>query len=142
MTDKEPLEVTAGFVVRDGLVLLARRRPGDVRGGLWEFPGGMVEPGETPAQALARELSEELGIQVEVGEELAIATHAYPDCNIRLRLFRCRILSGEPQPLGCAEVRWVDLAELERLPLAPADEKLLRRLKEAGEVLGGDIRWT
>ena len=134
--------VVAAFLPQDERVLLARRRPDDARGGLWEFPGGKVEFGETPAQALARELSEELGIQVEVGEELAIAAHAYPDCKIRLHLFRCRILSGDPQPLGCAEVRWAGLAELERLPLAPADEKLLRRLKEAGEFSGGDIRWT
>ena len=136
------LVVAAALIEREGKVLLAQRHQGDEQGGLWEFPGGKVEFGETPAQALARELSEELGIQVEVGEELAIATHAYPDCKIRLHLFRCRILSGDPQPLGCAEVRWAGLAELERLPLAPADEKLLRRLKEAGEFSGGDIRWT
>ncbi|HAF70079.1 TPA: 8-oxo-dGTP diphosphatase MutT [Candidatus Acetothermia bacterium] len=134
--------VVAAFLVQGGRVLLSRRRPGDVRGGLWEFPGGKVEPGEPPEEALARELSEELGIRVEVGEELSIATHAYPDCKIRLHLFRCRILSGEPQPLGCAEVRWADLAELKGLPLAPADEKLLGRLREAGKLPGGDTRWT
>jgi len=138
MTDKARLEVTAGFVVRNGLVLLARRRPGDTRGGLWEFPGGRREPGESLRECLARELLEELGVEVEVGEELLQVSHVYPDCEITLHLFTCRLMRGEPRPLGCAEVRWVKPTELGDLDLAPADRVLARRLAEAGKLPLGE----
>ncbi|MGY4707906.1 (deoxy)nucleoside triphosphate pyrophosphohydrolase [Candidatus Bipolaricaulota sp. J31] len=124
--------VAAGLVERGGRVLLAKRLEGDERGGLWEFPGGAVEGGEGLEACLARELREELGIEVEVGEEVASLSHDYGDVEVELHLLRARILRGEPRPLGCAEVRWVTPAEAARLPLAPADRRLL-------SLLGGDV---
>jgi mutator protein MutT len=132
------LEVVAGFIWQQGEVLLARRHQDDRQGGLWEFPGGKLKPGESPAQALMRELKEELGIEVQVGEEISQVEHDYGEVSIRLHLLSASISSGQPTPLGCAEVRWVPGRELEALDLAPADRKLIQRLKQAGILPGGE----
>lgn len=118
--------------MRDGKVLLARRHPGDEHGGRWEFPGGGREQGETIEECLARELREELGIRVRVGEEVARVEHDYGSFSVDLRLFATEILAGRPRPLGCAEVRWVDISGLEMLDLTPADAKLVAQLREKG----------
>ncbi|MGE5554437.1 MAG: 8-oxo-dGTP diphosphatase MutT [Betaproteobacteria bacterium] len=116
------LPVTAGVILRDGQVLLARRGPTGDRAGLWEFPGGKVEAEETAEEALRRELREELAIEVEVGPLLLTVDHDYPDKAIRLLVYACRLVAGEPRPVECAEVRWVDQMELRNYRLAPADE--------------------
>ncbi len=127
----------AGLVLEGGRLLVARRRAGDARGGLWEFPGGAVEPGESPEEALARELREELGIEVEVGEELARIDHDYPDARVGLVLHLCRIAAGRPRTLDCAEVRWVTWGELAGLALAPADRLLAEHLARSGKLPPG-----
>jgi len=124
--------VAAALIEREGKVLLAKRLEGDERGGLWEFPGGAVEEGEGLRECLARELREELGVEAEIGEEVASLSHDYGDVEVELHLLRARIRRGEPRPLGCAGVRWVTFAEATGLPLAPADRRLLGLLGGAG----------
>jgi 8-oxo-dGTP diphosphatase len=89
--------------------------------GAWEFPGGKVELGETPQQALQREIEEELGCEVLVGGLVANTTHVYEDITVDLTTYWCELVSGEPQALEHHDLRWVDPAELESLAWAPAD---------------------
>jgi mutator protein MutT len=126
---KPVIKVAAALILRKGEVLLAKRHRDDAQGGLWEFPGGALEPGESLRECLARELEEELGIQVEVGDEVAAIPYDYGEFVVHLYLFRARIARGEPAPLGCEEVRWVPWEEVEKLPLAPADKELLKLLE-------------
>jgi mutator protein MutT len=123
------VEVVAGLIFRDGTLLITRRPEGSHLAGCWEFPGGKREPGETPSQALVRELHEELGVGVEVGDLIEDISHSYPGKTVRIEFYRCRLVSGEPQPLGCAALRWVKAPELDTLPFPAADAQLLHRLK-------------
>lgn len=126
------LEVAAGLVFRNGKLLITRRYDDAHQGGLWEFPGGKREPDETYEQCLARELREELGTVVEVGQLVDALTHAYPDKVVHLRFYACRWIKHEPEPLGCAEVAWVLPAELNLYQFPAADARLLEvLLKEA-----------
>ena len=111
----------------DGRVLLAQRPQGKAMAGLWEFPGGKIEAGERPEQALIRELGEELGIAVEEAclAPLSFASHAYPDFALLMPLFICRRWTGTPQPLEGQALRWVAPARLRDLPMPPADEPLI-----------------
>ena len=123
-----PVEVAAGLIFRDGKLLIAQRHAGSHLGGLWEFPGGKRRPGETYQQCLERELREELGIYVRVGALLESLTHSYPEKTVHLNFFACSIEQGEPQPLGCQALRWVDRAELCNYEFPAADAQLLKRL--------------
>lgn len=122
------VEVAAGLLEEDGRLLISQRPAGSHLGGLWEFPGGKREAGESWAACLARELREELGIEVEVGAEIGRVRHGYPDRTVEIRFFRCRRLAGEPRPLGVAAVAWVGAADLPRYPFPPADAELVRIL--------------
>ena len=124
------IEVVAALVERDGRFLACRRDTRKARGGMWEFPGGKVEPGETRAQALTRELGEELGVQAEAGAEAAQVVHAYEDVTVRLTLLRAT-LCGEPKRLEHADMRFMTREEAADEPFCPADRRLLRQL--AGE---------
>src|SRR5437870_9892110 len=95
------IEVSAGLVFRDGKLLITRRHADAHLGGLWEFPGGKREADETFEECLARELDEELGIQVVIRELVESLTHQYPDRAVHLKFFRCQWLEHEPQALGC-----------------------------------------
>jgi 8-oxo-dGTP diphosphatase len=128
VTGLAPLAVVAGILVRDGRVLVARRRDDDERGGLWEFPGGALEPGETPAAALARELAEELGVTVRVGPRWGIVTHPYPERPVRLYFHFTDIIAGEPRAADPVEIRWVEPATLAELRFSAADRPLIREL--------------
>lgn len=128
------IRVVAAAIVEDGRVLSARRSPDRARGGRWELPGGKVEPGETDAQALAREIEEELGLRVEVGAELAVSEHAYPDLTVLLVALACRITGGELALRDHDDARWLGPDELDQvawaegdLPLLPAVRALLER---------------
>ena len=124
-------EVTAAALIRDdGRVLVAQRNANDMLGGLWEFPGGKREGDETLAECLAREMREELGVEIEVGEPLTVVEHAYTHFRITLHAFRCRLVSGEPRCLDCAAFRWVTPAELDTLPMSVADRKIARVLQD------------
>jgi len=101
------IEVAAGLVFRQGKLLITQRCPEGHLGGLWEFPGGKRETGETSEACLARELREELGIEVAVRELVESLTHVYPEKTVCLRFYRCRWLEHEPQPIGCVDFKWV-----------------------------------
>src|SRR3989475_13297386 len=96
------VEVAAGLIFRAGKLLITRRHADAHLGGLWEFPGGKREPGETFEQCLARELREELGIEVAVGQLIESLTHQYPDRAVHLKFFRCQWRANEPHPPCCA----------------------------------------
>ncbi len=121
--------IVAAAVILDGeRVLVAQRKEGDVQGLLWEFPGGKVKEGEDPRQALHRELKEELDIDVEVGTIFDINYYEYPHYPVLLLVYRCDLGRGIPKPLGCRDVRWVPVAELENLAMPPADLPILEKL--------------
>jgi mutator protein MutT len=126
------MPVVAGVLRReDGCILLAKRRPGGAHGGLWEFPGGKIEAGETPREALVRELREELGVEVVAGDELLRVEHAYPHLAILLIAVEVRLASGVPRPVQCQELAWVPPGELLSRSLPEADEPIARLLAEA-----------
>jgi mutator protein MutT len=128
-----PIDVVAGVIRReDGQVLITQRLSDDTLGGYWEFPGGKVDPGEELKAALHRELVEELGIETEIGAEIHSIVHAYPDRDVRLYFFDVRIISGEPQKLEVADLRWVTLDELMNYQFPEADLPLLEQLRAAG----------
>jgi mutator protein MutT len=128
------IEVAAGLVFRGGRLLITQRHPDAHLGGLWEFPGGKREPGETYEQCLARELREELDIEVVVGELVESLTHAYPEKTVHLRFFQCRWAAGEPKPLGCPDFKWIRPAEMSDYAFPAADARLLDRLRNSPEL--------
>lgn len=114
----------------DGRVLIAQRPPGKTMAGLWEFPGGKVEPGERPEQTLIRELKEELGIAVKEDclAPLTFASHAYPDFYLLMPLYVCRRWDGFVQAKEGQELKWVRTHDLRNYPMPPADEPLISHL--------------
>ena len=126
----QTIDVSAALVFRSGLLLITQRPAASHLGGLWEFPGGKVEPGETFETALVRELREELGIEVAVGELLETIKHEYPEKRVRLKFFRCKWEAHEPQPLGCPAFAWITREELSRYEFPAADARLLERLRQ------------
>jgi 8-oxo-dGTP diphosphatase len=114
-------------------ILIDRRRPEGAMGGLWEFPGGKVESGETVEECIKREIYEELGIFVAVGEHLITIDHTYTHLRVTLTVHHCRLLSGIPQPLECDEVLWVSLDELEQFTFPQANTQIIAALKGNGE---------
>jgi mutator protein MutT len=122
-------DVAAGLIFRDGKLLIALRHDDAHLGGLWEFPGGKLEPGETFEQCLVRELNEELGIEVEVRELMETDTHTYPERTVRLKFFRCDWKANEPKALGCADFRWVTAGQLKDFEFPAADAVLIERLQ-------------
>jgi 8-oxo-dGTP diphosphatase len=122
--------VTAAVIERDGAFLVTRRPSGVHLEGYWEFPGGKIEPGESPAAALAREIAEELDTPIAVGRELFTVTHTYPDRIVELHFLACE-LKGEPRAVLGQEMRWIAREQLGTLQFPPADEELIRMLTEA-----------
>ncbi len=116
-----------GAVIRDGeRVLMAQRPEGKTQAGLWEFPGGKIEPGETPEEALARECREELALEIENPSVLRSVVHRYPEKTVRLILVECSVRPGSvPVPQEGQSVAWVRPSDLDRLPVCPADKDLL-----------------
>jgi len=106
------LEVAAAVIWRDGQVLIARRLEGTHLGGYWEFPGGKRRADESWESCLRREILEELGVGLHVGELLHATVHDYDDHRVSLRFYGCRLNGGEPRPLEAAELRWVRAAAL------------------------------
>jgi len=139
LTDEIPLrkkrkprphyQVTAAVIEKAGRLLIARRHEKGLLGGLWEFPGGKQEMGESLEEALRRELQEELAIDVEVGEKICAVDHAYTHFSITLHVFRCRLDSGRPQAIGCAAWKWVKPAELDQYAFPRADRRVIEILR-------------
>ncbi len=113
-------------------VLIDRRLATGLLGGLWEFPGGKVEPDETIPACIQREIQEEIGIEIAVGAEFIRVDHAYSHFKVTLVVHHCQYLAGEPQPLACEEVRWVSLSELNEYPFPKANEKIIAALFTSG----------
>jgi 8-oxo-dGTP diphosphatase len=121
------LVVAVALVDADGRVLIAQRPQGKSLAGLWEFPGGKVEPGERPEAALIRELGEELGIKVEEPclAPLTFASHAYEEFHLLMPLYICRRWSGFVEAREAAALKWVRPAQLRDYPMPPADAPLI-----------------
>ena len=123
-------EVVAALIWEQGKFMICQRPAHKARGLLWEFVGGKVEKGETKAEALARECREELDITVNVGEEYMSLVHEYPDLTVALTLFNCSIAEGEPKMLEHNDIKWITPQEIEDYDFCPADEEILKRIKE------------
>jgi mutator protein MutT len=128
-TNKPHFLVTAGLIWQDGRLLLTKRPEGSHLAGFWEFPGGKKEPGETLGQCLEREIKEELGMEVRAGKLLFSVDHEYENRIISLYLFLCTHLCGQPEPLECEELRWVNPEDLVQYRLPPPDLSMIQFLK-------------
>ncbi|CCV11371.1 (deoxy)nucleoside triphosphate pyrophosphohydrolase [Mesorhizobium sp. STM 4661] len=136
MSDVKPagkrllLVAACALVDADGRVLLAQRPQGKQLAGLWEFPGGKVEPGETPEQCLIRELHEEIGIETEIPclAPLTFASHSYDDFHLLMPLFVCRRFRGIAQPKEGQVLKWVRPRQMRDFPMPPADPPLVQFL--------------
>ena len=126
--------VVAGLVLHaDGRVLATKRRADQSMPLLWEFPGGKVEAGESPEAALRRELHEEIGVTVEVGLVWDVMFHAYPEFDVVMLVYGCRIAgNAEPRAVEVAELAWCDASALGERTFLPADEPLVARLQREG----------
>jgi A/G-specific adenine glycosylase len=124
--------VTAAVLRRDGKVLLARRPSKGLLGGMWEFPGGKVEAGESLEACLVREIGEELAAGIRVGDPFGVYRHAYTHFRITLHAFLCELKDGEPRPVEAAELAWVAPADLGNYPMGKVDRQIARRLNGTG----------
>ena len=123
-------EVVAALIWDENRFLACQRPAHKARGLLWEFVGGKVEPGETKQQALIRECQEELAVTVAVRDVFMEVDHVYPDLTVHLTLFNASIAEGIPQKIEHNDLRWITVEEIDQYEFCPADEEILRRLKE------------
>ena len=123
-------EVVAALIWDENRFLACQRPAHKARGLLWEFVGGKVEPGETREQALIRECREELAVTVSVQDVFMEVDHVYPDLTVHLTLFNASIAEGIPQKIEHNDLRWITIEEIDEYEFCPADEEILRRLKE------------
>ncbi len=128
--------VTSALMIEEGKILLTQRRADAEQALLWEFPGGKVEEGEEPREALKRELREELEIEVSVGSIFDVSFHIYPERPILLLVYHSRREKGVPKPVGCHDLRWVDPRGVRDLPMPSADDPVRERLL-SGSILQG-----
>ncbi len=117
-----------------GRILIDRRKQAGLLGGLWEFPGGKIEPNESVEACISREIKEELGIEIEVGTRLITIEHAYTHFKVTLNVFNCKHLSGDPQPLESDEVKWVTLDEIDEYPFPKANSQIIKAIREQAKV--------
>ncbi len=129
------ITVTAGVLRRGRAVLLTKRPADGLLGGLWEFPGGKQEPGETLPDCLARELREELGVEVTVGEEIGLFRHAYSHFKVVLHAFECAVVSGEPRPLASDGLAWVDMGKLGDYAMGKIDRMIAGEITSSEEAM-------
>ncbi len=131
------IEVVAGLIFRQGRFLIGKRPAKKPNGGLWEFVGGKVDPGETKEEALIREAREELDVTVTVGKAFMEVTHTYPDITIHLTLFEAAIPTGEPRCLAHEALRWITPGEIGDYVFCPADRAILDRIRTV--YLSGEV---
>lgn len=122
--------IVAGVIWKRGRILIGRRKPEGLLGGLWEFPGGKVEPGETREEALHREVEEEVGIKIGVDQSLVTVNHAYSHFRITLHAYACVHRSGRARALGCDAVKWTDPHDLDQFAFPAANKKIIAALRE------------
>lgn len=125
------IDVVAAVIVHDSKVFATQRGYGEFAGG-WEFPGGKVEPGETPQAALAREIREELEITVSVGNEICQAEYDYPSFHLSMKCFLCSIVEGRPHLLEHSAAKWLDTASLRTVDWLPADIEVVDAVEAEG----------
>ena len=128
MGSKETVQVAAGIISHQGKYLIAKRKAGAHLAGLWEFPGGKREGGESLEECLRRELQEELGIQILTTTPFRVVRHEYSDKRVEIYFFFCSSHHGQPQALGCDDIQWVGPKDFHHYEFPPADEPLLRIL--------------
>ena len=128
-----------GVIYRAGRILIDKRKPKGLLGGLWEFPGGKVQPGESLESALHRELREELDIEVEVVREIAVVEHTYTHFHVEIHAFECKHVQGEPRCITCAALKWVRPADLNRYAFPAANKKIIEILRgrDCLDLVGG-----
>ncbi len=122
--------VTAAVVLRDGKVLIARRPSQGLLGGLWEFPGGKLESGESLAEGLRREIREELNAGIRVNEPFGVFKHAFTHFKITLHAFLCELEEGEPEAVEASEIKWVNIDDLTNYPMGKVDRQISHRLEK------------
>jgi len=122
--------VTAAVIHQNSHVLLAQRPPEGLLGGLWEFPGGKQEKGETLEEALKREIQEELDCQIEVGEKIGVYNHAFTHFKITLHAFHCQLLDSQPKALEASQILWLSLDKLTDYPMGKVDRKIAKQLQK------------
>jgi 8-oxo-dGTP diphosphatase len=123
------IDVVAAIIRRGAQILITRRFDHVHLPGLWEFPGGKVEAGESLTGALEREIGEELGLRIHVQDEFLTVDHDYPTKSVRLHFFNCSIVDGEPRPIEVADIRWVDPEDLGQFDFPEADKELIAKLQ-------------
>jgi mutator protein MutT len=125
----ESIDVAIAVVKRGRKILICRRKPGGSLGGFWEFPGGKRETGESLEACLSRELMEEVGITVRVVEKLTQIRHDYGKTRVTLNPFLCEHVGGEPAPIECARVEWVEVQQFRDFEFPPANDPLLKEIE-------------
>lgn len=123
------IEVVASIIHQDGKILATQRGYGDFKG-LWEFPGGKMEPGETPEEALHREIREELNIDISVEKHICTVEHDYPNFHLTMHCFWCSIVQGEPVLNEHQSARWLEKTEWESVEWLPADIVVVKELQK------------
>ena len=126
--DRRRLLVVAALIEHEGRILLSQRRADQAQPGCWEFPGGKVEPGEDPVDALVREIDEELGCGIAVQGIFEVVFHAYPAFDLVMLVYRAAITTGTPSPRQVAQIAWYTPEQIPGLHLPPADLPLARRI--------------
>ena len=124
------IDVVAALIWEGDRFLACQRPANKARALLWEFVGGKVEPGETPEEALIRECREELDITVVPRDVFLTVIHEYPDLTVKLTLFNASIAEGTPKALEHNDIRWITVAEIDALEFCPADEEIIKKLKQ------------
>ena len=125
-------KIGVAVIHKQGKILIDRRKKQGEMGGLWEFPGGKIKAGETVEECIEREIKEELNIKIIIGDRLTTITHAYQTFNITLYVHNCQHLSGEPQPLECEEIHWVEPERLNQYQFPQANLQIIDLLQQRG----------
>ena len=141
-TEKRRINVVGAVIIRDGLILCARRSNRMSLPGMWEFPGGKIEVGESPQEALRRELQEELQCDAQVGDQLEVTTHEYDFGIVTLTTFYCQLLNGEPLLTEHSAIRWMPPSDLGSVEWAPADRPAVARLQSLCREPGANNKTT
>jgi mutator protein MutT len=128
-------KIGVGVIINEqGEILIDQRLSTGLMANLWEFPGGKIEQGETPQDCIKREIKEELGITIEVDRALTEITHNYSEFIVTLYVYICRIIEGEPQPLECAQVKWVKPPELDKFEFPKANQEIIELLQKKSSI--------
>jgi A/G-specific adenine glycosylase len=131
--EKPHYDIAVGVIWKGGRLLIAQRKPDGLLGGLWEFAGGKIEPGESPAETCKREIKEELGIRVRVGELFATVQHGYTHFSVTMHVFHCEYLRGTPRARSAARIRWAWPSELPKFAWPAANKQIIAQLSSTSE---------